>query len=81
MNSKTKKAVAAWKQAMQQDLDERYALVQKGDWLSERKHRLDVSLERAVNYLHDMYGICTSFSQGKKVVIQTVNRLGCLVTL
>ena len=81
MNSKTRKAIAAWKQAMQQDLDKLNELSSRGRWQSEEASRLKDCLDKAIELLNQKYGICTSFSQGKEVVMQTVDRLGCLVTL
>lgn len=81
MNSKTRKAIAAWKQAMQQDLDKLNELSSRGGWQSEEADRLRDCLDKAIDLINQRYGICTSFSQGKQVVIQTVDRLGCLVTL
>ena len=81
MNSKTKKAIAAWKQAMQQDLDRLNKLTDDGRWYSEEANRLRDCLDKAIELVNRKYDVCTSFSQGKQVVMQTVNRLGCLVTL
>lgn len=81
MNSKTRKAIAAWKQAMQQDLDQLNKLGGEGGWQSEEASRLRDCLDKAIELLNQKHGICTSFSEGKQVVFQTVDRLGCLVTL
>ena len=81
MNSKTRKAIAAWKQAMQRDLDRLNELSSKGEWQTEEAGRLRDCLDKAIELINRRYGVCTSFSQGKQVMMQTVNRLGCLVTL
>lgn len=82
MNRRTKKAIAAWKQAMQRDLDRMNEVISnKGGWQSEEASRLRDCLDKAINLVNRKYGVCTSFSQGKQVVMETVDRLGCLVTL
>lgn len=81
MNNKTRKAIAAWKQAMQRDLDKLNELSIKGGWQSEEAGRIRDCLDKAIELLNQKHGICTSFSQGKQVVMQTTDRLGCLVTL
>ena len=81
MNSKTRKAIAAWKQAMQQDLDRLNELSSRGGWQSEEAGRLRDCLDKAIELVNRKYGTCTSFSQGKQVVMQTVDKHGCLVTL
>lgn len=82
MNRRTKKAIAAWKQAMQRDLDRMNEVISiKGGWQSEEASRLRDCLDKAIELVNRKYGACTSFSQGKQVVMETVDRLGCLVTL
>lgn len=81
MNSKTRKAIAAWKQAMQQDLDQLNKLQESGDWSSEQHNRLETGLAQAIVFLNRKFGVCTSFSQGKNVCMQAVDSLGYLVTL
>ena len=81
MNSKTRKAIAAWKQAMQQDLNRLNKLGEEDKWLSEEANRIRDCLNKAITLLGKRHGIYTSFSQGKQVVMQTVDKLGHLVTV
>ena len=81
MNSKARKAIAAWKQAMQQDPDRLNELADKDRWQSEEASRLRDCLDKVIELVNRRYDNYTSFSQGKQVVMQTVDRHGCLVTL
>ena len=81
MTNKVKNQVSAWRRAMQQDLDRLTELHISGDFSSEEHNRLETNLDKAVSFVDKKFGVCTSFSRGKNVYMQVVDRRGYLITV